>query len=369
MIHPRFLLKIALLIILYFNKSCLAMQAETKVHQQETKERANQLNNRLCYAKEVAEIVNLLKKNRSDLEDVHKKYLLIGHADIDKTDIAKAMALEAGIVYHLYSGPDLVINYQLSSKKNLDEIFKRTAAVEGRCLIIIENIEALAAHAEAYARFQALLKAYAKSSVFCIGITNNATQDLQRDFEGCAIKISLPNQSQRADIVACLMRAKTNTVFVATAEEIAQRTEGLSADDLRVLIELSIQIASIKNSSGNTISIENSLQAIIIMKKYKEEINKDKNFREKFARKTRRHTAQASNSRRYRAAGIGLTVTALLLYATRRRWVPLARAAIPAAKNCLWSLFCTCLQSRAEREFQRRAQETDSDSDSDEKSS
>lgn len=198
--------------------------------------------------KRIKSIVNAWKKvdisKRDSYAQLPKKWLFIGNCGMGKTEMGKAIAAECGMPYFKYAS--IVTSARNSGVINLKRIFTHVASLKKPCVIIFDEIGMMFrqhhnSHDESSMPFCLwdLLDQYKEEPILVIGTTMDTTDDPQlaeKMFKDHIVEFTLPDESQREQVILYYMNHFVIPVDIAIARKCAKKTKGYSYRTLETLV-------------------------------------------------------------------------------------------------------------------------------------
>lgn len=168
-------------------------------------------------------IVNKLKNKSIDSIDFPRKLLLAGPPGVGKSTLGKVIAAKAGIPFFMYSSTEIANSFKDSGCVNLGKIFDNALSYD-TSIIIIDELGALIkrqdnksdSDSSMLMRLWVLLDRYAQHRILFIGTLNDAAgapEPLEERFSGLVVKLPLPNEIQRGDLIRYYQNLRKDVVF------------------------------------------------------------------------------------------------------------------------------------------------------------
>ena len=204
------------------------------------------LNNR---TQELAMIISGIQQNK--LRDSGKMIILHGLSGTGKSSIAKAIAMHCQVPCLFFKAGGISTEYMNSGVQNLKKIFECANSLNGPCIVIFDELEALTKkhvnkdnhENNLLMHFWQELDSKKGNHVIVIG-TMNSTQDLpaQMTSRSKMIKIPLPEYKERKAVISHyldVIKKRDNVVYAnfISGTYLAQRTKGFSHRDLQKVVE------------------------------------------------------------------------------------------------------------------------------------
>ncbi|XP_071538476.1 nuclear valosin-containing protein-like isoform X2 [Panulirus ornatus] len=181
------------------------------------------------------------------LQPLQKSVLLTGPSGSGKTTFAQALAGTAESPVLRVTATELVGGVSGESEERINEIFEQAASLT-RCVLLIEKIDVVVPKegstkslerrigAQLTSCLNALKSKHRDKQLLVMGETShpeNLDWDLRSSFDG-EIFMAIPTEAARAQILQLICEG---TSFVGDFEELAHRTPGYVAGDLKKLLE------------------------------------------------------------------------------------------------------------------------------------